>query len=321
MAAIDGPTPAVSVGVPVYNGERYLREALDSLLAQTFTNFEIVIADNASTDGTATICSEYAARDGRIRYVRNRTNIGLVGNFRRVFELSRAPYFKWATYDDRSAPELLERAVEVLDRDPSVVLAFGRTVIIDADGVVIGRHPHDGLRLDSVHPHVRFNELIRVYHWCVQQFGVIRSDSLRRTSLYGNYPQSDRAFLAELAMHGRFHEIPEDLFHFRDHRQVSMAMASRLPLMAWAMDPSKQGRLVFPTWRLYSEWWKVVARAPIAARERAWAFIHLVQWPFRGLNAARLARDLAWAGPFMARRLLARAGAAIRGAPETPSVP
>ena len=168
---------------------------------------------------------------------------------------------------------------------------------------------------------VKVNELIRVYHWCVQQFGVIRSDSLRRTQLYGNYPQSDRAFLAELAMHGRFQEIPEDLFHFRDHRQVSMAMASRLPLMAWAMDPSKQGRLVFPTWRLYSEWWKVVARAPIAARERAWAFIHLVQWPFRGLNAARLARDLAWAGPFMARRLLARAGAAIRGAPETPSVP
>jgi glycosyltransferase involved in cell wall biosynthesis len=88
-------TPRVSVGLPVRNGANYLREALDSLLSQTLADFELVIGDNASTDGTEAICREFAARDDRVRYVRHDTDIGAPRNFNFVFPESQAPYFRW----------------------------------------------------------------------------------------------------------------------------------------------------------------------------------------------------------------------------------
>src|ERR1700753_3521498 len=113
--------PRVSLGMPVYNGEKYLEAALDSLLAQTFTSFELIVCDNASTDGTQAICERYAARDSRIRYERNERNMGASWNFNPVYSLARAPYFKQAAHDDLCEPEFLERCVAVLDRDPDVV--------------------------------------------------------------------------------------------------------------------------------------------------------------------------------------------------------
>jgi glycosyltransferase involved in cell wall biosynthesis len=119
-------TPRVSIGLPVYNGENYLAETLDSILAQTFTDFEVIISDNASTDRTETICRQYAAQDRRIRYLRNTSNLGAAKNYNRVFELSQGEYFKWNGHDDPLAPVFLERCVAVLDRHPGVVLCFAR---------------------------------------------------------------------------------------------------------------------------------------------------------------------------------------------------
>src|SRR6185436_6923974 len=110
------PEPRVSIGVPVYNGERYLAATLDSLLAQTFDNFEIIVSDNASSDRTAQLALEYAERDSRVRYTRNPRNLGAGANYRRAFQLSRGQYFRWSAADDISAPESLARCVEVLDR-------------------------------------------------------------------------------------------------------------------------------------------------------------------------------------------------------------
>ena len=92
--------PAVSIGMPVYNGEKYIREALDSLLAQTFENFELIISDNCSTDGTSHICKEYTSRDSRIRYIRQDTNIGPIANFEFVLQEARGEFFMWAACDD-----------------------------------------------------------------------------------------------------------------------------------------------------------------------------------------------------------------------------
>src|SRR5262245_31410059 len=115
--------PRVSIGVPVYNGERYLRECIDSILGQTFRDFELILSDNASTDATRTICEAYATRDPRVRYYRNEQNLGACRNFNRCVELARGDYFLWAAHDDAIAPEYLARCVEALDRDPSVVLS------------------------------------------------------------------------------------------------------------------------------------------------------------------------------------------------------
>src|SRR4051794_25259685 len=116
--------PKVSIGLPVYNGEAFLAEAVESLLAQTFTDFEILLVDNASTDRTQEICRAFAARDPRVKYHRNETNIGGGPNWNRAYDLtpSDSTYFKWAAHDDRHAPDFLARCVEALDRDPGLAL-------------------------------------------------------------------------------------------------------------------------------------------------------------------------------------------------------
>lgn len=116
--------PKVSIGMPVYNGERFVRSALDSLLAQVFNDFELIVSDNASTDSTESICREYMSRDKRIRYVRQRENIGSIANFQFVLSEASGDYFMWAAADDRRDPRFLSMAVDVLDSDVRVGLVF-----------------------------------------------------------------------------------------------------------------------------------------------------------------------------------------------------
>src|SRR5919112_5909956 len=101
--------PRVTIGLPVYNGERFLEQALDGLLAQTFTDFELIISDNASTDRTPEICQAYAARDSRIRYVRQPENIGAGPNHNILVPMARGEYFKWASHDDLYDPDLVAK--------------------------------------------------------------------------------------------------------------------------------------------------------------------------------------------------------------------
>lgn len=121
--------PLVSIGVPVYNGEKFLREALRSLQEQTYKNLEIVISDNASTDRTAEICKELAARDRRIRYYRNSWNIGCEQNFRRVFQLSSGEYFMWAGADDTRPPTAVEKCLESLLKNTRAVMVHGIVLV------------------------------------------------------------------------------------------------------------------------------------------------------------------------------------------------
>ncbi|MBD2214537.1 glycosyltransferase family 2 protein [Nostoc linckia FACHB-104] len=104
---MSNPLQRLSIGLPVYNGKKFIRESIDCILNQTFQDFELIISDNASTDNTEKICREYAAKDNRIRYYRNAKNIGCARNFHRAFELSTGEYFKWVAYDDLHAPEYL----------------------------------------------------------------------------------------------------------------------------------------------------------------------------------------------------------------------
>ena len=125
--------PLVSIGVPVYNGEKYLAEALDSVLAQSVKDFELIISDNASTDRTPEICRSYQARDSHY-YFHSDRHIGLALNFNRVFELSSAPLFHGGSCDDLYEPLFLERRVDGLHRDPGVVLSHTRTRMIGDAG-------------------------------------------------------------------------------------------------------------------------------------------------------------------------------------------
>lgn len=274
--------PRVSIGMPVYNGEAFLKEAIDSILAQTFEDFELIISDNASTDGTQEICEAYAAADRRIRYYRNERNIGGARNFNRVFELATGEYFKWAAHDDICAPEFLKRCVDVLEQNPSVVLCYAKIKHVDEHGIVLDENLDEIIQIDSAEPQVRFHNLINKsftkVHRGQQLYGVVRASTLAITPLLGSYSGSDLVLLARLALLSQFHEIPEYLFFNRNHRQrASQALSSPYLLTTW-FDPTKEGKLVFPKWRIFFEYLHSVNHVPLSLHERIHCYIHLGNW-------------------------------------------
>ncbi|MEM7208447.1 MAG: glycosyltransferase family A protein [Pseudomonadota bacterium] len=221
--------PLVSIGVPVYNADEFLSESLDSLLAQTYDNIEIVISDNASTDQTAEICRLYAEKDKRIRYVRESQNKGSNWNFSRVFHLSNGKYFKWAACDDLCDPEFVARCVEVLENDLSVVCCHSRTMTINEYGNEIKgfpdptdggqekdniRHRRDG---SSHYFSRRFGDVLLSSGWGVRCSGVFKSEALGKTGLMQSFYGSEKLMMAELAVHGRFWDLPQMLFSQRVH--------------------------------------------------------------------------------------------------------
>jgi glycosyltransferase involved in cell wall biosynthesis len=210
-------SPRVSVGLPVYNGEKYLPNALTGLLQQTFGDFELIISDNASTDATQEICREFAARDKRIRYHRNETNIGLAANHNRAFMLSHGEFFKWAAHDDDFPQEMLRRFVTTFDQSsPSVSLVYSHCEYINEFGVP-DEIDSDGVNCDDPTPHRRLAWFLDTVHMYNCTYGLIRSDMLRKTRLHGLYPMCDCTLFAELVMLGTFVEIQEPLLRIRRH--------------------------------------------------------------------------------------------------------
>ena len=274
--------PRVSIGLPVYNGERFLKEAIESILSQTFQDFELIISDNASTDRTREICAAFVARDRRVRYFRNEVNLGAGKNYNRVFELSSGMYFKWAGHDDICVPDFLLKCINVLDRDPSIVLCYPKMIDIDEEGKSLGTrnisHIPRAERGSYPKPHQRFRRLIRTDYTCEEIFGVVRSDVLRKTKLILNYTDSDRTLLAELSLYGRFFEVPEVLFYHRMHKSMSTKVYGGWQERTAWFDPGKQGRAVFPLWRQFFEYIKCIFRVPLRRTERALCFFPMGIW-------------------------------------------
>jgi len=284
-----GSRPRVSIGVPVFNGERYLPQALDSILAQTYQDFELVISDNGSTDGTEAICRRYAAADSRIRYYRHATTRGVTWNFRQVVLRSSGEYFMWVAADDKLAPDYVQRCVEVLDRESQVVLCYCRSVDMDEDGRFLRREEPE-LDTGAPRPHQRFRELIRMDHNCAALFGLIRADVLKRTPIHGDFADSDRSVLAELALYGKYYQIPDDLFFHHDHAQrVTRQFPSRQQRM-FKLRPEAPPRFVLPHFRQFWEYMASVHRAPLPWGEKLRCYLHMLGW-IRD-NGRRLWNDL-----------------------------
>jgi glycosyltransferase involved in cell wall biosynthesis len=156
----------VSIGMPVFNGADFIRCSVQSILAQDYQDFELIIADNASTDETESICRELAERDPRIRYYRNDVNLGAARNYNKVFELARGEYFKWAAHDDECHPAMLRRCVEVLDRSPaSVAMVYPLAELIDGQGKTLVA-PLDRIESRDPRPHRRLARLLWSLNMC-----------------------------------------------------------------------------------------------------------------------------------------------------------
>jgi glycosyltransferase involved in cell wall biosynthesis len=269
--------PRVSVGLPVRNGEKYLRLALDSILRQDYTDFELIISDNASTDATQSICLEYAAKDQRIRYYRNETNIGASGNFNRVFELARGEFFKWIPHDDECHPAFLRRCIETFkDASADTVLVCSRSQVIDETGSLL---EYSHLKMSpSTKPCNRLVSLMTSRCYPHPLWGLIRSEALRQTRLIG-LAHADHILLAELALLGHFVELPEDLQKWRIHSHNALAVhRTSRQLLAW-YDPSKaNSRIVLPH-RIACDlqYFRAVGHIPLSAKERLLCY-GVVSW-------------------------------------------
>lgn len=284
-------SPRVSIGLPVFNGERYLPDTIAAILAQSFSDLELLISDNASTDRTEEICREFAAHDPRVRYHRNADNIGAAPNFNDAFLRSRGEYFKWAADDDGLAPDFVKECVDVLDADRSIVLVYSGVRIIDASGNAVRDHVPELHDVGSSRPHRRFADLILVDHQCYEIFGMVRASVLRQTPLLGSYIASDRVLLGELGLRGRFHEIPKRLFFSRDHPARSVR-SMPIHFRATWFDPANRGRRVYPHARCFLEHYRSIGRAGLARSERFRCYLDLLRWPIVNMNWARVAADV-----------------------------
>jgi glycosyltransferase involved in cell wall biosynthesis len=263
--------PLVSIGMPVYNGERFLRQALESFLVQDYENFELIISDNASTDTTGNICQRYADRDARIRYVRNEANLGASPNHKRVFEMASGDYFKWAAHDDECLPTFLSRCMSVFEEVPqSVVLVYPQSLIIDEEGRVI-REYRVSIEARASRPHRRLARVLRNVMLGTPAYGVMRANALKQTRLIDAFFSSDYVLFAELAMLGEIWELPELLLRKRFHSARSMvAHQTAQDYEAWldTRRPRRRRVLSQPRHKLAFEYLRSAWHLPLSPYER-----------------------------------------------------
>jgi glycosyltransferase involved in cell wall biosynthesis len=271
--------PRLSIGLPVYNGDKYLSESLDSLLGQSYEEFELIISDNASTDGTEEICRHYARQDVRVRYLRQHRNIGCAPNHNFVFHEARGELYKSASHDDLYASDLIERCILALDENPGVVLAHSWSAVIEGSGVVteLVEYP---VATDSARAPDRLRSML-FDGWGDDEGGVVRSEVLRRSAPHQSYHFADRTFTIGLALHGPFHMVPDWLYFRRQHGDQG-GRHSSVRARCSNLDPRRADRLRHPVLRLYAEYvWgyiEAIRRAPLAASERAECYRLLARW-------------------------------------------
>jgi len=289
--------PRITVGVPVYNGERYLASTLDSLLNQTVSDFIVLVGDNASSDATADIIRSYAARDPRVHHVRHARNLGAAANYTRLCEMAETEFFRWSAADDCSQPRFLEACLEGLERDPQAVLVYPRIMLIDAEGQPLEEYD-EGLHLPHERPSVRFFTLLQNIRLCNALYGLARTAALRRTRLLGSYLGSDIVFQAELSLYGKILEIPETLLLRRMHGGSFTSMT--LQQQREFINPTWTRGVEFYRWRHCAEYVRSVMRAPLGAGER----VRLI---------AGLARRMIWARHDLLKELGAAASMLVTG--------
>ena len=297
--------PKVSIGMPVFNGERFIAETIDSILAQTFGDFELIISDNASTDGTEKISRNYVDADARIRYVRNRENLGAAYNYNQSFHLSSGEYFKWACHDDLLRPEFLERCVEVLDRDPLTVVAYTGWAAIDDAGepLQVPEPRYPPWRADSPDPVKRTRFTFRMERRPPSAiYGLFRADALRRTGLYRPTHGGDHIMMAEISLYGPLREVPEVLFLNRWHSESGSKIPTFKERVDWWLPASRRGRLgqgplgsllLFARTMAQTAVAQVgsIRRSPLSSTDRLRCYAQLPLW-FAGEFWRRLERRL-----------------------------
>ncbi|MEZ5848448.1 MAG: glycosyltransferase family 2 protein [Geminicoccaceae bacterium] len=284
--------PLVTIGIPVFNGAAYLEDAIRSAMNQTFTDLEIVVSDNASTDSTPAILERLAGEDRRIRVFRNETNLGAAPNYNRCHEEARGVYFKWLAHDDRMKPGYLAAMIETLEAHPEAVLVNAITDYIDDNGDRFATYDSELRKASGDDPVARFAEMVLRSHSCVDFFGVCRMEALDGSLLHGPFHGADRAFLAQMALRGRLLQVREPLIEMREHSQRYTRIQQKVRDREGWHDARRKRGWNLPTWRLYGEYVKMVACERLTSGQRLRAFGILLRWWVSNWNAVRAGVDI-----------------------------
>lgn len=285
------PRPRVSIGLPVYNGENFLAAAIDSVLNQTFADLELIVCDDASTDRTAQICQDYAAKDRRVRYLRNEKNRGAAPNYNNLVRMARGDYFKWIAHDDVITPDYLAKTVDALDRRPDAVLAHTQVRMIDKDGDELTVYDNALPLTTGGSPSRRFAGVVLDRYAHHAFFGLIRTAALRKTPLHKSYAGGDRALVVFLALLGSFVHVPEPLYWQRHHPDRYFVKVSARERAGWH-DRENTMVVASPLWTLYKELIWGVRTYVSDSGERLRCYRHLARWWSFDMNGVRLGLEL-----------------------------
>jgi glycosyltransferase involved in cell wall biosynthesis len=246
-------------------------------LDQTFEDFELIVSDNASTDRTADICYDFAARDPRVRYCRLEANRGITQNHNHAFSLARGTYVMWLGHDDLLRKDYLSKCVESLQGNAEAVLCFSYIRRVDGEGNLLRevKVPNDGA---SSRPSERFRSIIRPNQRADAMYGLMRRATLSQTQLHGDFTGSDVILLAEMGLRGRFTLIPEFLFSRRIHRFQHSLRSSDARVRTISMDPNKKGKIILPQFRRTKEYLLAIKRAEVPFKERLACYKYVIEW-------------------------------------------
>lgn len=282
--------PRITVGLPVYNGQKYLEAAIESHLAQSFGDFELVISDNGSTDATGEICGRYAQLDARVKYLKSPINRGILWNHRRVLEPvdPSTPYFRWAGADDILEPGLLAAMVEVLDTRPEIEAVMPATKNIDEEGTVI-RTMERSLNLESPDVFERARQILLANYQHVIAYGLLRAPSLRRMRTGPHYIGWDPVFIWELALRGPVFQLVEPALLRRFHRGSISRVKTVKEMRKW-VEPGTSAGMNFPHWAWAYERTRSLLATPMNLGEKLRITMFLMRTTL--WQRQQLARDI-----------------------------
>jgi glycosyltransferase involved in cell wall biosynthesis len=254
--------------LPVYNGQNFVAEAIQCVLNQTFSNWELIICDNCSTDRTLAICQQFAEQDNRIRVYQNPRNMGVCFNYAEVFRLSHGQYFKWMAHDDLFAPRFIETCLQEFEKDDDVILAFTKMCYINADGRVQRRQACELSVLERT-PESRATKFLALaaqstdFLWLA--YGVARREVLQKSGSMGLYAGSDQVLLFRLALRGCIKQLEQEMFFRREHPEAETCRGgSTVRQRAKGAYADDNRRFVFPWCRILKEHLISVQDAPIS---------------------------------------------------------
>jgi glycosyltransferase involved in cell wall biosynthesis len=283
------PQPLITICVPVYNGARYLRDCVDSLLGQTYGDFALVISDNASTDGTREIAEAYARADRRVRYHRQERNIGLYGNWNFLLRSATSKYVKIAAADDCWSPTMVGDALEQLENDPSVVLCYPLTTLVDADGNETEKYDYR-LHVMDAEPAARFRRVLTEIRLVNQLTGIIRTEAVRRALPILQHTVGDRIYVAELSLYGKILQLNEYQYFRRFHEGASSFHRNSEAHQVTYVLAAGASKLRHEAWKYHGALLRRVARSPLRPVEKG----KLLAWLMRNAvwDRRRLAADI-----------------------------